>query len=248
MPRPCKSVSCWCRTKSVNSTDIFSLDDATDIVYKYNPITNTITSLFTTNTGGVLSDIAATSDKIFVGDTNTNIQIYNYASFPFSTSYIETKSFLGISSVGMCAIDNNFLVVADVDVVRLDLSAMTSTTLFSLSSVCSGCQTSGDIIYSNTLDQYVITYYDNINFFFYSSIFDSSGNVLSTIDFTNTGISDMYGIYEYNSKLYGMAANMDIYELDFTNGVIIGPTTPLNRVGETSSGTSNATTNIFWSY
>ena len=247
--RPCKSVSCWCRTPlSVNPTDIFSLDDNTNKIYKYNPITNRIAYLFNANTSGVLTDIAATTNKIFIGDENTNIQIYNYTSSPFSSTYVETKSFSGISSVGMCALDNNFLVVADVDVVRLDLSAMTSTTIFSLTSICPDCRTSGDIIYSATLDQYAITYYDNLNFFLYASILDSSGNVISTIDFTSEGITDMYGIYEYNDKLYGMAANMDIYELDFNGGVIVGPTTPSNRVGETSSGTSNATTNIFWSY
>jgi hypothetical protein len=204
--------------------------------------------LFTANGSGILTDIAATTNKIFIGDTNTNIQIYNYTSSPFGTTYVETKSFPGISSVGMCALDDNFLVVADVDIVRLDLSAMTSTTIFSLSSVCADCMTTGDIIYSESLDQYAITYYDSFNFYVYASIFDSSGNVISTIDFTSEGVPDMFGIYEYNNKLYGMVGNMNIYELDFNGGVIIGPTTPINRVGEISTGTSNATTNIFWSY
>ena len=236
---------------TIQPIDILFVDNTSSKIYGYNPSTSAITYLFSATTIGSVTDIAATQNKIFLSNPdglNTKILTYSYTASPFNVVYETTTTFIGYSnSVGMCAINNNFLVLgysSSENIDRLDLSAVTGTTLFTLPA---SNFVTGDIVVNSGQTQYGITYSDTNDFTFYAGLFDSSGTLQSSIDLG--AINDMLGIYAYNNKLWGVVQDMGIYYLNFTPTTSInGPTQPINYAGQTQGGSSNTTTQISWSY
>ena len=227
------------------------VDNASSKIYGYNPSTSAITYLFSATTIGSVTDIAATQNKIFLSNPdglNTKILTYSYTASPFNVVYETTTTFIGYSnSVGMCAINNNFLILgysSSENIDRLDLSAVTGTTLFTLPA---SNFVTGDIVVNSGQTQYGITYSDTNDITFFAGLFDSSGTLQSSIDLGD--IYDMLGIYAYNNKLWGVVQNMGIYYLNFTPTTSFnGPTQPVNYSGQSQGGSSNTTTQISWNY
>ena len=236
---------------NVSSVDILFLDGNSSKIYSYNPPTSAITYLFSATTTGGFSDIAATQNRIFLSNNNggnLNILVYSYTQSPFTYTYLSTVSFAGLTnSTGLTAKDNNLLVVGynnSSNINELNLSTSSVTNLFTLPT---DNFVTGDIIYNSGATEYAITYYDNITFDSYAGIFNSSG----VLQYTNILLSfpDMYGIYAYNNKLWGVTENMSIYYLNFTNGTYSAtPTQPVNYNSELLAGASNTTTQISWTY
>ena len=240
----------------VSNLDVLFLDGINSKVYSYNPVSSAITYLFSATTTGGFSDIAATQNRIFLSNNNAgnlNIFVYSYTTSPFTYTYIETKTFTGIvDSTALTAKDNNTLVVGYVSnerIEELNLTTLGVTLIFNLPT---DNFTTGDIVYNSGTTEYAITYYNNNDFNSYAGIF-SGGTLQSSVlvydSNTSIGVTDMYGIYNYNNKLWGVDANMNIYYLNFTNGTYSAtPTQPVNYNSELLAGASNTTTQISWTY
>jgi len=241
-------------TPTVTETIIFSGDsimfvDSDKSIYKYDPNTNLITYLFETNITGDVLDIAVTNDKIFVNDNLGNILEYDYTSSPFSAISAQTYSFSGYVGSGMTAIDNNTLLISSDNVYRIDLTTNQVDLMFSLSA---NCVTSGDIIYNNTLDQYAISYVNTSTSGYYSTVFDSSGNTITTLDlqsFTGTQYNDLLdlrGMYVYNEQIYGMSYNLYLFNLVFSILTVSGGMEPSNKSSQKCVGSSSISSVPSW--
>jgi len=242
---------------NLSTTDILFIDDNTNFVYEYDPIGNVITYLFSAQTSNSVSDIASTTDRIFINYTDGNIETYSYTNYPFNVTYSSTTSFPSYVGNGMCAIDNNTLIVAGGDVWQLNLTAVTGTTIFTLPT---DCYCTGDIVYNPTLDQYLVSYTNGITYEYFVSVYDNTYSIISTIDLTPyvpptySGTSTMFGLYSYTAPLsfpfvgtiYGMTYDMFIYQLDFDTLTISTPIQPINLTTERSVGTSLATFYVSW--
>ena len=236
---------------SVSSIDVLFLDGNSSKVYSYNPSTSAITYLFSATTTGGFSDIAATQDRIFLSNNNggnLNILVYSYTQSPFTYTYLSTVSFAGLTnSTGLTAKNNNLLVVGYNNSNNIDELNLTTSSVTNLFTLPTDNFTTGDIVYNSGNTEYAITYYDNNLFDSYVGVFNSSG----VLQYTNILLSfpDMYGIYAYNNKLWGVDENMNIYYLNFTNGTYSAtPTQPVNYNSELLAGASNTTTQISWIY
>lgn len=240
------------------SYDVLFIDDNTNFVYKYNPQSNVIAYLFSAQTSNPVSDIASTTDRIFINYASGDIESYSYTANPFNQLYLSTTSFPSYIGNGMCAVDNNTLLVAGTgDVYQLDFTAATGTTLFSLPI---DCYCTGDIVYNPTLDQYLVSYTDSNTFDSFVSIYDNTYSIISTINLglfttpTYPDTSTMFGLYSYTAplsfpfvgKIYGMTYELYIYELDFDTLTLSEPIQPTNLTSERSIGTSLATFYVSW--
>ena len=248
------------QTPAVNlsTTDVLFIDDNTNFVYEYDPIGNIITYLFSAQTSNSVSDIASTTDRIFINYVSGDIETYSYTVYPFNATYLSTTSFPSYVGNGMCAIDNNTLIVADEDVWQLNLSAATGTTLFSLPI---DCYCTGDIVYNPTLEQYLVTYTNAVTDESFVSVYDNTYTIISTIDLTPyvpptySGTSTMFGLYSYIAPfsfptvgvIYGMTYDLFIYQLNFDTLTISTPIQPINLTTEKSIGSSLATYYVSWS-
>jgi len=241
---------------TVNGTDILVNDFYSTRINKYDPITNEITYLFSAATGSY-SDIAATTNKIFLNSSIGNILQYSYTGSPnFNVVYDTTYTGFPPDGVGLTAKDNNYLYRAYNDVKLLNLSAGTYSTLFSLSGICDSgeCYTSGDIAWNSSKNQFAITYYDNITFDFGIALVNSTGGTLYNLSlsgFSDTTYPDLvssYGVYAYNDKVWIGTNYFYLYEVDFTGSTISLPIQPNNLALQTISGANNATENINWDY
>ena len=238
-------------------TDVLFIDDNTNFIYEYDPITNIITYLFSAQTSNPVSDIASTTDRIFINYTDGNIETYSYTPYPFNVTYLSTTSFPSYVGNGMCAIDNNTLIVGAGDIWQLDLSATTGTTIFTLPT---DCYCTGDIVYNPTLDQYLVSYTNGITNDYFVSVYDNTYSIISTIDLTTyvaptyPNTSAMFGLYSYTAPLsfpfvgtmYAMTYDMYIYQLDFNTLTISTPIQPINLTTEKSIGSSLATFYVSW--
>ena len=242
----------------VTSVDILFIDDNTNFVYKYSPQTNLISYLFSAQTSNSVSDIASTTDRIFINYASGDIESYSYTANPFNELYLTTTSFPSYIGNGMCAVNNNTLLVAGIEnVFQLDFTAATGTTLFSLPT---DCYCTGDIVYNPTLDQYLISYTDANTFEPFISIYDNTYSIISTINLslytppTYEDTSSMFGLYSYTAPLsfpfvgtiYGMTYELYIYQLDFDTLTISVPIQPTNLTLERSIGSSLATFYVSW--
>jgi len=239
------------------STDVLFIDDNTNFVYEYDPTGNIITYLFSAQTLNPVSDIASTTDRIFINYTDGDIETYSYTAYPFNVVYLNTTSFPSYVGNGMCAIDNNTLIIGAGDVWQLDLSAATGTTIFTLPT---DCYCTGDIVYNPTLDQYLVSYTNGITSDYFVSVYDNTYSIISTIDLTTyvaptyPNTSAMFGLYSYTAPLsfpfvgtmYGMTYDMYIYQLDFNTLTISTPIQPINLTTEKSIGSSLATFYVSW--
>ena len=242
---------------SLTSNDIVTIESGGfNRIYKYDPIINDITYLFSASTGSY-SDIAATTNRFFINDsTSGDILQYSYTGTPlFNVVYNTTYTGFPVGA-GLFAKDNNYLYIAQNDVKLLNLSANTYTTLFSLSGVCDSgdCFTSGDIAWNSSKNQFAITYYDNFSFDYGVALLDSTGGTLynlSLTGFSDTTYPDLvssFGVYAYNDKVW-IATNLYyLYEVDFTGSTISLPIQPNNYTFEGLAGANNANQNINWDY
>ena len=231
------------------SGDSILFIDSNKSIYKYNPDTNLITYLYDTNIPGEVLDIAATADSIFVNDNLGNIYKYSYASSPFSATLTQTYSFVNYVGSGMTAINNNIILISSDEVYRINLSTSQVDTVFSLSA---DCVTTGDILYNSDLNQYAITYTNTGTSQNYSTVFDSSGITITTLDlqsFTGaqyTDLTNLRGLWIYNQEIYGVSHDLRIFNLGF--GVLNVSTAgqPLNKLNETCVGSSSISSIPSW--
>lgn len=242
---------------TLTSNDIVTMESGgLNRVYKYDPNTNEVSYLFSASTGGY-ADIAATTNKIFLNDgTSGNILQYSYTGSPnFNIVYDTTYTGYPTGN-GLFAKDNNYLYLSSNDVKLLNLSAGTYSTLFSLSGVCESgdCYTSGDIAWNSTLNQYAVTWFDNVTFDFGIGLLDSTGGTiynLSLTGFSETTYPDLvdsWGVFANANKVWIGTYSYRLYEVDFTGSTINGPYLPANLNLQTISGANNATQNINWTY
>jgi len=233
---------------SLLSTDVIFIDDVTNDVYKYSPTTNLIRLMFNaTVTGGSAADIASTTDRIFINTLpDGDIVKYSSTTSPFTATYSTTYLYPSTTGNGLAAIDNNFLVVCDTSVEKINLSANSVSSLFSIAGFCTG-----DIIYNSSLNQYVISRTDGATD--YVTIYDSTGGTVSEINLspyvgnpTYQDVDAMFGLFTYNNKIYGMSYQVWIYELNFNTNSISVPTHPSNYTSERSIGCSIPATYVSW--
>lgn len=223
--------------------------DSNKSIYKYDPETNLITYLYDTNIPGEVLDIAATDTCIFVNDNLGNIYKYVYEELTFSATLVQTYSFANYIGSGMTAIDNNTILISSDEVYRVNLSTSQVDTVFSLSA---DCVTTGDILYNSVLNQYAITYTNTGTSQNYSTVFDSSGNTITTLDlqsFTGaqyTDLTNIRGMWMYNQNIYGVSYDLKIFNLGF--GVLNVSTAgePTNKLNETCVGSSSISSVASW--
>jgi hypothetical protein len=223
--------------------------DSNKSIYKYDPETNLITYLYDTNIPGEVLDIAATDTCIFVNDNLGNIYKYVYEELTFSATLEQTYSFANYIGSGMTAIDNNTILISSDEVYRINLSTSQVDTVFSLSA---DCVTTGDILYNSVLNQYAITYTNTGTSQNYSTVFDSSGNTITTLDlqsFTGsqyTDLTNIRGMWMYNQNIYGVSYDLKIFNLGF--GVLSVSTAgePSNKLNETCVGSSSISSVASW--
>jgi hypothetical protein len=231
------------------SGDSILFIDSNKSIYKYNPDTNLITYLYDTSIPGQVLDIAATSDSIFVNDNLGNIYKYTYTQSPFSSTLTQTYSFVNYVGSGMTAINNNIILISSDEVYRINLSTSQVDTVFSLSA---DCVTTGDILYNSDLNQYAITYTNTGTSQNYSTVFDSSGITITTLDlqsFTGvqyTDLTNIRGMWMYNENIYGVSYDMNIFNLGF--GVLNVSTAgePSNKMNEKCVGSSSISSVASW--
>jgi hypothetical protein len=240
---------------TVNNTDILLNELSTTRINKYDPITNDLTYLFSAVTG-TYTDIAATTNKIFLNNSSGNIVQYSYTGSPnFNVVYDTTYTGFPYA-VGLTAKDNNYLYLSSSDVKLLNLSAGTYSTLFSISAACQSglCFTTGDIAWNSTLNQFAVTWYDSETFDYGVSLLDSTGGTiynLSLTGFSDTIYPDLgsaLGVYAYNDKVWIGTSAYYLYEVDFTGSTLSLPIQPNNLALQSISGANNATENINWDY
>ena len=223
--------------------------DPNKSIYKYDPNTNLITYLFETNITGDVLDIALTENKIFVNDNIGNIYEYDYTSSPFSAVSAQTYSFSGYVASGMTAIDDDTLLLASDNVYRIDLTTSQVDLLFTLSA---DCITNGDILYNDTLDQYAISYINTGTSKNYSTVFDASGNTITTLDlqvFSGAQYSDLTnlrGLYIYNEQVYGLSFNLYTFNLQFSMLSVSEGVEPINKSSQKSVGSSSISSEPSW--
>lgn len=228
------------------------LDSTNNSVYKYDNNTNLLDYLFNVSTSGTSLDIGITDNKVFVNDSDGNIYSYNYTQNPFSVSYDTTYTFPSHIGSGMTAVDNNTIIIGSDNIYRLNLSASTTETIFSLSSTCVNCVVDGDILYDAILEQYVILYKDTISNLKYASTFDSSGITISTINVsefssvTYTESTKMTGLFTNENAIYAVTENNYIYILGFDSPMISTPTQPTNQISQKTNGSSSISTSTYW--
>ena len=240
---------------TLTSSDILTIDDTTDYIYKYNPSSNQITYLFSGTT--TYSDIAATTNKIFINSpTSGDIEQFTYTGSPsFNVVYNTTYTSLPDGS-GLFAKDNNYVYVASNDVNLINLSAGTYTTLFSLSGLCDSgvCVTTGDIIWNSTKNEFGITWSDNSTFDYGVALLDSTGGTIynmSLSGFSSTtypNLESCYGIFAHNNKIWIATELYYLYEVDFVGSSLNGPVVPNNLTTQKIAGANNATQNVDWTY
>jgi hypothetical protein len=232
--------------------DIIFADNITNTIYGYTPSTNTIKSLFQVSNPNTILDIANTSNRIFINYDNGDIDEYSMVLNPFSVNYTTTYSFPSNIGVSLFALDNNFLLLGSDTIERLNLSALTSTTLFSLSGACENCTSTGSLLYYPDLDQYLINYYDTISQDIFISIFDNLGNIVSSIDLSLLApnlypeVDQILGVYTSDDIIYGISYNMNIYEINFSTLSLVGPVQPINFTSETCIGTGMSIDYVSW--
>jgi len=232
--------------------DVLFVDNITNSIYGYTPITNTVKFLFQVENSNTILNIANTETRVFINYSNGDIDEYFMTLNPFSLTYSTTYSFPEDIGVSLFAIDNNFLLTGSNTINKLNLSASTSTTLFSLSGSCENCISSGGLLYYPTLDQYLINYYDTTTGNNFVSIFDSTGSTISTINLSiflpplYPDTTEILGLYTSDDIIYGISFNMNIYEINFSDLTLLGPVQPINVTGETSVGTSMSIDFVSW--
>jgi len=223
--------------------------DSNKSIYKYNPDTNLITYLYDTNIPGQVLDIAATPDSIFVNDNLGNIYKYSYTSSPFSATLTQTYSFINYVGSGMTAINNTTILISSDDVYRINLTTSQVDTIFSLSA---DCVTTGDILYNNTLNQYAITYTNTGTSLNYSTVFDASGNTITTLNlqsFTGaqyTELTNLRGLWVYNQEIYAVSHDLNIFNLAFGALNVSTAGEPSNKLNETCVGSSSISSVASW--
>lgn len=234
------------------SGDSILFIDSNKSIYKYDPDTNLITYLYDTNIPGQVLDIAATSSSIFVNDNLGNIYKYTYTQSPFSATLAQTYSFANYIGSGMTAVDNNTILISSDNVYRINLTTSQVNLIFSLSATCVDCVTNGDILYNSSLNEYAISYINTGTSVNYSTVFDASGNTITTLNlqsFTGsqyTDLTNLRGLWIYNQDIYGTSNDLHIFNLGF--GVINVSTAgqPLNKLNENCVGSTNISSISSW--
>jgi len=230
-------------------SDVIFADNITNSVYRYTSSANTIQYLFQVTNSNTILDITNTTDNIFINYDNGDIDEYSIIRYPFSATYTTTYSFPSNIGVSLFALDNNFLLIGSDTIDRLDLSALTATTLFSLSA---NCTSTGSLLYYPTLDEYCVNYYDTITGNDFISLFDNSGSTISTIDLSLfipplfPDADQILGMYTSNDTIYGISYDMNIYEINFSTLTLIGPVQPINLTSEKCIGTGVSVDYVSW--
>jgi hypothetical protein len=234
------------------SGDSVMFIDSNKSIYKYDPNTNLVTYLYNTNIPGQVLDISVTSNLIFINDSLGNIYEYTYTQSPFSATLSQTYSFVNYIGSGMTAINNNTLLIASDNVYRINLSNSQVDMIFSLSSTCVNCVTNGDILYNSTLNEYALSYINTGTSVSYATVFDASGNTITTLDlqlFTGpqyTDILNIEGLYVYNRQIYGMTYNLYLFNLQFSMLSVSGESEPINKSDEKIVGCSSISSVPSW--
>jgi hypothetical protein len=234
------------------SGDSILFIDSNKSIYKYNPDTNLITYLYDTNIPGQVLDIAATSNSIFVNNNLGNIYKYTYTQSPFSAVLTQTYSFVNYVGSGMTAIDNNTILISSNNVYRINLTTSQVNLVFSLSATCANCITNGDILYNSSLNQYAISYINTGTSVNYSTVFDASGNTITTLNlqsFTGaqyTDLTNLRGLWIYNQEIYGVSHDLRIFNLGFGVSNVSTAGQPLNKLNETCVGSTSISSVPSW--
>jgi hypothetical protein len=234
------------------SGDSVMFIDSNKSIYKYDPNTNLVTYLYDTTIPGQVLDIAVTSNLIFVNDNLGNIYEYTYTQSPFSATLSQTHSFINYIGSGMTAINNNTLLIASDNVYRINLTNSQVDTVFSLSATCVNCITNGDILYNSDLNQYALSYVNTGTSVSYTTIFDASGNTITTLDlqlFTGPQYTDLLnieGLYVYNQQIYGMSYNLYLFNLQFSMLSVSGEVEPSNKSTQKVVGCSSISSVPSW--
>jgi hypothetical protein len=121
-----------------------------------------------------------------------------------------------------------------------------------LSATCVDCVTNGDILYNSSLNEYAISYINTGTSVNYSTVFDASGNTITTLNlqsFTGaqyTDLTNLRGLWIYNQEIYGVSHDLRIFNLGF--GVIYVSTggQPLNKLNENCVGSTNISSIPSW--
>jgi hypothetical protein len=250
--------------ESIQLTDIFYVDRFTYIVGYYDPITNNIYELFTAPSR-VYTDIGATTNRIYLNETtvgsNTDFERFNVTLSPWSVTLPPTTiSIPSIFGNGMCAINDDVVAIAGESVWTANTSTLSSTLLFNLPNYPNSI-TTGDIIFNPNNNQFVISYEDvsdPFDIYYYVAIFDISGNIVSggtplveyRINLNNflsfPERSTIFGIFTYLNKIYCVAENFKIYELNFATSSLTFINTPSNLTTQKQSGMTNIASQVNW--
>jgi hypothetical protein len=250
--------------ESIQLTDIFYVDRFSYIVGYYDPITNNIYDLFTAPSR-VYTDIGATTNRIYLNETtvgsNTDFERFNTTLSPWSVTLPPTT--ISISSIfgnGMCAINDDVVAIAGESVWTANTSTLLSTLLFNLPNYPNSI-TTGDIIFNPNNNQFVISYEDisdPFDIYYYVAIFDISGNIVSggtplveyRINLNNflsfPERSTIFGIFTYLNKIYCVAENFKIYELNFATSSLTFINIPSNLTTQKQSGMTNIASQVNW--
>jgi hypothetical protein len=235
-----------------SGSSVMFIDPNNNQIFSYNPVLNNITYLFSATTSQTPIDIGVTENKVFINDSSGNIYEYDYISSPFQATYSQTYNYSAIIGSGMTAVDNNTLIIASDKIYRINLSASTYQEVFSLSATCVNCVCNGDVIYNSTLDQYCISYVNTSTNTPFVSLFDSSGNTITTLELNNfsgssfTDLSNLRGLYTYEEEIFGMTQNLYIYNLGFNVLYVSTYSEPTNKGLQNLAGSSGISTFTTW--
>jgi len=198
--------------------------DNTNIVFrtsryllKYNITINLITILH--DFGDFQSgstDIAISSNKIWISKPNFTIEEFNITTNPFTITFNRNLIFnaAGYVGSGLEYIPTGNLLVTGNKVIH-KFNADTLVLVGNTFTLPHGANVTGDILYVPTLNQFIISYTRSVPFSHYLGKFTYDGQLLfeRVIEYTN-----IFSMFEdiTNNKLYAVRSGGEVFEINPT--------------------------------
>lgn len=200
--------------------------DNTNIVFrifryilKYNITSNLITILhdFGDTIYGT-SDIAISSNKLWLSRPNFTIEEFNITTNPFTITFNRNLIFnsAGYVGAGLEYIPNGNLLISGNKVIHkfnADTLALVGTTF----TLPHGASVTGDILYVPILNQFIISYYTGAVSYLGKFTYDGQLLVERVIEYIN-----IYSMFEdvTNNKLYAVRSAGEVYEINPTTLIL----------------------------
>lgn len=210
------------------------------LLYRYEPSNGNLVSLF--DLGTTVTDVAHTANKLFVivyffdgSGFVSRLKEYNITLNPFTQTFVQNHDMPSSNyGVGLHAESDTEIYICGDNMIKVVISAgvATPTVLFAMPS---GYHCTGDLVYDNTTDLFLIAY-DNMTDF-KIGVFDLTGTLVRS---ATAPEDDIYGIYQFAGDTFILSGSGSLYQLNLTTLV----STLVGSIAVTSSGASQIQSNI----